>query len=535
MSLAIATATVGGELRQHFDGWGTTMCWWAGQVGSWSPAKMKEILDLCFSKNGLNLSIVRFNIGGGENPQCPFGAGHMFEARDMPGYASAMTKTKSGADFTWTFDRDKAQQNVLLYLLKETAAGNYRVNYLEAFNNSPPYFMTKSQCASGSKNGDSDNLPDDNYAAFADYVVGVLKWFRDTHKVEFNSLSPFNEPSSWWWKAGGSQEGCAMSIKAQEKILPLLDQKLHEAGLTKTELIASDDNCVDDCYDTYFRGAELDFKTKSGGGLKRINTHTYAGESIPAKDRIELFLDNKIQGRKLWMSEYSSGGLGQHHGTSMDGAIPLAKTIMQDLKYLGVEAWIVWQVIEGWKENVRINQNWGCIWAVYSDFPVGNEVYQRERYHASKQYWVLKQYAHFIQPGSTIITVPIQPDPNNEEISAIGAVNPDGTVIVVAHNLTGADFPVIFDLGPRFQVADKNVERFRTGDEEYCQAVPGVVIQGTSFMDSLPKRTVTTYRIRATPVQGQIPAFNPELSKSQRKELKRQEKKQKKAQEKNRQ
>lgn len=67
------------------DGFGTSLCWWAGQVGTWSDAKRKEILDLVFGKDGLGLNIVRFNIGGGENPQCKFGAGHMFEARNMPG------------------------------------------------------------------------------------------------------------------------------------------------------------------------------------------------------------------------------------------------------------------------------------------------------------------------------------------------------------------------------------------------------------------------------------------------------------------
>lgn len=448
----------------------------------------------------------------------------------MPGYASAMTKTQSGADFTWTFDADKNQQNILHYLIQETVAKRYNVTFLEAFNNSPPYFMTISQCASGSVKGDDDNLPKDNYDAFADYMVGALKWFKDTHKIEFNSLSPFNEPSSWWWKAGGSQEGCAMSIKAQEHILASLDSKMKAAGLTKTELVASDDNCVDDCYDTYFRGKELDFKTRDGTTLKRINTHTYAGESIPPSERVDLFVDNKLAGRKLWMTEHSSGGNGPHNSVLMDGAIPLARTIMQDLKYMGAEAWIVWQVIESWKENFRIGQNWGCVLACYSDFPIGNEVFTKERFFAAKQYYVLKQYAHFIKPGSTIVACKIdpQPTPPDENISVIAATNPDGSLVIVAHNLTETDTPPhSFDLGDRFTIGTgATLERFRSSDELACQPVPGLALSGSFFTDVLPKRSVTTYRISNAPIaQGKIPAFDLHAWKKMRGDVKKAEKK----------
>lgn len=76
-ALAANKVTVGTETRQPFEGWGTTMCWWAGQVGGWSEANKKAILDLCFGPDGLGLTMVRFNIGGGENPNCQYGKGHM--------------------------------------------------------------------------------------------------------------------------------------------------------------------------------------------------------------------------------------------------------------------------------------------------------------------------------------------------------------------------------------------------------------------------------------------------------------------------
>ena len=32
-------------VMQHFDGWGVSLCWWAGQCGKWSDAKIDEIID----------------------------------------------------------------------------------------------------------------------------------------------------------------------------------------------------------------------------------------------------------------------------------------------------------------------------------------------------------------------------------------------------------------------------------------------------------------------------------------------------------
>ena len=32
------------EVRQHFEGWGVSLCWWAGQCGKWSDEKIDEIV-----------------------------------------------------------------------------------------------------------------------------------------------------------------------------------------------------------------------------------------------------------------------------------------------------------------------------------------------------------------------------------------------------------------------------------------------------------------------------------------------------------
>ena len=57
------------EMRQHFEGWGVSLCWWAGQCGKWSDEKIDEIITWLVSPEGLNYSLFRYNIGGGDDPQ----------------------------------------------------------------------------------------------------------------------------------------------------------------------------------------------------------------------------------------------------------------------------------------------------------------------------------------------------------------------------------------------------------------------------------------------------------------------------------
>ena len=59
-----ATINPNSLLVTNFQGWGTSLCWWANVVGSYP--NRTNYMDLAF--NTLKLNIVRYNIGGGQNP-----------------------------------------------------------------------------------------------------------------------------------------------------------------------------------------------------------------------------------------------------------------------------------------------------------------------------------------------------------------------------------------------------------------------------------------------------------------------------------
>ena len=60
-----------GKKYQLFEGWGTSLCWWAELAGGWDKANYTKLLGAVADPDtGLGYNIFRYNIGGGE-PQFP--------------------------------------------------------------------------------------------------------------------------------------------------------------------------------------------------------------------------------------------------------------------------------------------------------------------------------------------------------------------------------------------------------------------------------------------------------------------------------
>ena len=51
-----------------FEGWGTSLCWWGNRLGG-NEKLSNEAVDLFFTMDkGIGLNIIRYNIGGGDDP-----------------------------------------------------------------------------------------------------------------------------------------------------------------------------------------------------------------------------------------------------------------------------------------------------------------------------------------------------------------------------------------------------------------------------------------------------------------------------------
>lgn len=362
-----------------FEGWGTSLCWWAHGVGDWPDDKLDELIDWIVNpETGLGYSIFRYNIGGGDDSSHH----HMRRHADIPGF-------RAGADAPYDWSADANQRRVLQKLIARVDRP-----ILEAFSNSPPYWMTISGCASGNVGGVS-NLRPEMYDAFADYLADVVKHYRNERGITFRTIEPLNEPNAGWWTAGHNQEGCRFTPTEQSRIILALRRALDARGFQQTQISASDANSIDGCL------ANMEaYDSRTIEALGQINTHSYWGIRRAALGKLAA-----RHGKRLWQSE--SGPM-QCHGNQMDAALFMAECIVNDLNGMKPAAWIEWQVVS--------EDNWGCI-----------HIEEKTReLHKSPSFHAFSAFTRAIRPGDQLLEV----DPP-EVVAAYSSRRSEAVVVAV--------------------------------------------------------------------------------------------------------
>ena len=436
-------------VRQHFDGWGVSLCWWAGQCGKWTDKKIDEIVDWLVSPTGLNYSHFRYNIGGGDDPQnrhCTkhhMGNGKGLRA-EMEGF-----KDFSGDEYHW--ERDAAQRKIMLKIKERRPDAVF-----EAFSNSCPYYMTYSGCVSGNADGGKDNLRPEYYEEFAHYLVDVCKHYKDEYGIEFKTLEPFNESVTNFWYANGPQEGCHFDYQSQIKFIRVLEPILRASGLN-TVISASDETNV---------GLSVQgFREyKNAGVLSKVgqwNTHTYQGSNA---ERARLALLARQEDMPLWMSETGSGGNG------IGGNLSLAQRLIDDMRYIQPEAWIDWQYME------EANDQWCTIRGSFAS----------QTYSKVKNYYVRQQCSRFIRRGYDIVTS-LCP----QSLAAVSAGR-DTLVLVVLNEGAKTVHHVDLSLLGRLPALSA-VKCYRTSaNENLVSTRTGLSLDGSRLQLTMPAQSIVT-------------------------------------------
>ena len=434
-------------VRQHFDGWGVSLCWWANMCGHWSDAKIDEIITWLVSPTGLNYTHFRYNIGGGDDPEnknCTphhMGGGKGLRA-EMEG-----VKDFSGDEYHW--DRDAAQRKILLKIHEKRPDAVF-----EAFSNSCPYYMTYSGCVSGNADGGKDNLRPEYYEEFAHYLVDVCKHYKDTYGIEFKTLEPFNESVTNFWFANGVQEGCHFDYQSQIAFVKVLEPILKESGLN-TVISASDETNIGLAVEGFrqFRQA------KALPLIGQWNTHTYSGSNV---DRVRMAFLAHQENIPLWMSEVGSGGNG------IGGNLSLTQKLFDDMRYLQPETWIDWQYME------EANDQWCTIRGNFS----------QQTYAKVKNFYIRQQVSRFIKRGYDIITTL-----NNQSLAA---VNPDRDTLVVVVLNEGSPIVHQIDL-EHFDITSKTpIRAYRTSQSENLAITRDYNIKDNVLTVKLPAQSITT-------------------------------------------
>lgn len=444
----------------RWDGWGCSLAWWANVFG-----RRRDMADVLFTRRalrlttntgtyalpGLELNIVRYNIGGTSSAPA-LGAHDRIPAR-MPPFKQIqgfwLDPTNSdprSSSFDWSAD---ANQRAMLQMARRNGA-----DLLEAFSDTPMWWMCRNQSSAGGDGG-ADNLKPDQEVAFARYLAAVVRYAQDHWSVRFDSIEPFNEPGAWWWIYPSGQEGCHFSVPAQDRVIVDLRRELDRQNLRAVGLTASDENSPDQALRTWTALA-----SPAKRDVAKVTTHGYSGtRPYRGPDRIPLYQAVAASGRPLWMSEY---GDGDSSGRS------LAESILLDLNRMRASGWVYWQPFD--------SGAWGLVQSNPGDQWVGPP---------NPKYFVLAQFTRHIREGMRLL------DTGDADSAA-------------AFDLKGGRLAVVvFNSGPARQ-ARIDLPGFSAGGSERCWVTK---FDGSELYAPQPEARIGSSALTALLQAGSIETF----------------------------
>ncbi|KAK3367600.1 glycoside hydrolase superfamily [Podospora didyma] len=355
-----------------WEGWGTSLAWWAATFGT-----RDDLADIFFTTKstsfkgqtlpGLGLNIVRYNAGASSsntyNGTKMAVSSKMIKSRQIEGYWLDWASSNPSSN-SWKWTVDSAQRN-MLWKARDRGA-----DLFELFSNSPMWWMCKNHNPAGSDDGSSDNLQSWNYNAHAVYMATIAKYAADNWGFKFQSVNPFNEPTADWWKGPtGTQEGCHFEASTQASVIGELRKELDSRGLSSTIISASDESYYDQAVTTFNK-----LGSTALSKVARINVHGYQ-YAKGARDKLHSLASGA--GKKLWQSEY-----GENDATGER----LVSNMLLDFKWLKPTAWVYWQLLDG--------GGWGVIDADNDAKSLGA---------ANQKYFVLAQFTRHVRPGMRIL------------------------------------------------------------------------------------------------------------------------------------
>ena len=454
-----------------FEGWGTSLCWWANRVG-YSDALAQKAAEILFdAETGLGMNIARYNIGGGDDP-----SHHHITRTDsmMPGFW-VLDEATGAHIFDGT--QDENQRNVLLRAM--AVCGSDFI--VEAFSNSPPYYMTESGCSSGAVNPGANNLREDQVEAFAEYLAQVALYYKEHYGITFQSISPMNEPNTAYWGAfSPKQEGCHVSPGASQSAILLATQKaLEEKGLGSILLAGTDETSTVLAASSFQKLSE-----EAKAALSRIDTHSY---KIGKMDELQALAVE--HGKNLWMSEVDGdGALGQNSG-EMGAGLWLANKMISDIQGMMPSAWILWQGIDNHisSEGYMGNQDSGMPDLSRGYWGLTVVDHDKEEIHLTKKYYAFGQLSRYIRPGYQILTT--------TQKGVLAAYSQEQKkLVIVAVNTEETDFEVGFSL-EGFCYDGGMAEVIRTSQDENWAVLAGIPVQKDMLRTTLAPYSVTTFII----------------------------------------
>lgn len=475
--------------QEEFEGWGTSLVWFANATGDYPPRIREKLAQLLFGDDGLALNIARYNVGGGNAPDVK---DYLRAGGAVEGWWKAPAgTTREDTDWwdaedpaDWNDDADATQRWWVDRIKKD-------ITHWETFSNSPPWFMTVSGYVSGGFDATADQLKTGSVDDFAAYLAGATKRLEKAHGIKVDTVDPFNEPNTNYWSTrlgadgepvGGRQEGAHIGPELQEKVLHALAPALKKAK-TRAEISA-----MDETNPSVFAQNWNTYSPETRDLVGQMNVHTYGtGQRTTVRDIA------KAEDKRLWMSEVEGDwGDGQSF-TDMRPGLGLAQRIVDDLRELEPRAWVFWQPVEDYDnmkpggESAR-GGNWGEI-----QLPFGctaEDTLETCPIYTNTKFDTARNFTHFIKPGDRLIKV--------DDTSSAAAVTRNGKGASLVHvNSTTEARNVTVDLS-KFRHVSRNatVTPVVTSADGKLERHRAVKVTDRAATFAVPAQSVTSFEVK---------------------------------------
>lgn len=491
--------------QQTIEGFGASDAWRCQMVGKyWPEEKKNAVADMLFSKEvddkgnpkGIGLSIWRFYLGSGSMEQ-----GTDSDISDEWRRAECF----QSADGTYDWKKQEGQRWFL------QAARQRGVEKYLAFTLTPPVHMTLNGKAFSPQKQEM-NIKEGMMPAYADFLVDCIENLQKNENVNFNYLSPVNEPQ-WDWMAGSnglaSQEGTPATNEEVYQLTSLLSEKLQKRGLS-TKIALGEAGSINYLYENVngeTRDNQIDdFWTTSSPlsiaslpNVEKVMTgHSYFSV-WPANTQVEYRrkLGDKIKqhtGLKYWQTEYCvlenpgeneiPGGGGGKRDLGMQTAIFVARVIHNDLVVANASSW------QWWTALTRADYKDGLIYLDDGNSNGGqtSEYCKKDGFaRPSKLMWALGNYSFFVRPGMKRVAVEgIDPVKASTDVM-ISAYKDSKKLVIVAINVTDKEQTYKLDIDGK--IKNKSLTPYITS--ESSNLTKGQVVKMESMV--IPSKSVVTF------------------------------------------
>jgi O-glycosyl hydrolase/predicted secreted protein len=470
--------------QPEFEGWGTSLVWFANVTGGYPEPIRRKLVDLLFGDDGLRLNIARYNIGGGNAPDVR--QDYMKRGATMEGFWKAPPgTTRTDVDWWrpdnpdhWNLDAD-ANQRWWIDQVKR------KVTKWEAFSNSPPWFQTVSGYVSGGFDANTDQIRRDRVDDFATYLARVTQHVERSHGIRFDTLAPLNEPNTNYWgtqlgpdgqPTGGRQEGAHAGPELQQEVLLAARRALDQLG-SRVKVSAMDETNPG----TFVRN--WNGYGPARNVIDQLNVHTYGtGQRTSVRDIA------KGAGEKLYMSEVEgTWGNGTTDYTGMEPGLGIATRMLEDIRELEPSAWVFWQPIEDSIPQQAAGKNWGSVHVPFTC--TASDTLETCPIRTNSKFNTIRNFTHFVRPGDRFVKTD---DPSS--VAAVKRFGLDATVVHVNNGNTGRT--VTLDLS-RFGLVSPLAKVTPVVTNAAGALVRGkpVPVTGKAATLAVPAKSVTTFLV----------------------------------------